>query len=201
MLCECQSGTAVGACGRYRDAAARLELPLTSIELVGFNCRAASIRRRLACREEERSKKDLAPCPPLCRCKYNSATQALSIPPPLHEVCALPVGQRMRGQDAERVREGLQQRAHARAHVRARKCTRARLGEDKTMACRCERHCPDACHRPSKFIPVYRYRVCRCIHGGGGEGEGERGAGRDRRDVGMAQANFSTREGLAAGAL
>ena len=49
MLCECQSGTAVGACGRYRDAAARLELPLTSIELVGFNCRAASIRVRLAC--------------------------------------------------------------------------------------------------------------------------------------------------------
>ena len=89
MLCECQSGTAVGACGRDRDAAARLELPLTAIELVGFNCRAASIRRRLACREEERSKKDLAPCPPLCRCKYNSATQALSMPPPLHEVCAL----------------------------------------------------------------------------------------------------------------
>ena len=89
MLCECQSGTAVGACGRNRDAAARLELPLTAIELVGFNCRAASIRRRLACREEERSKKDLAPCPPMCRCKYNSATQALSIPPPLHEVCAL----------------------------------------------------------------------------------------------------------------
>ena len=89
MLCECQSGTAVGACGRNRDAAARLELPLTAIELVGFNCRAASIRRRLACREEERSKKDLAPCPPLCRCKYNSATQALSMPPPLHEVCAL----------------------------------------------------------------------------------------------------------------